>query len=230
MNELRTILRNTRVKSLLCAIVCEGTGAAGSGTVTSVGAPAFHTVSNPTTTPTFSLDTQSANLVLAGPASGAAAAPAYRALVKDDISGVAPSTALTFIGAGAAVTMTNQPNSEEYLLANSARQVIKFDASKYTTVLISFNVFVGSASANTPRAYLKYKTSYSSGDAIGTWTTVGSGGGGEIISLTTAGCVVTTAITLDSTMKGNNFWTIATNGGDATADPQAGSVVAMFML
>lgn len=34
MNELRTILRNTRVKSALCAIVCDSTGGSGSGDVT----------------------------------------------------------------------------------------------------------------------------------------------------------------------------------------------------
>ncbi|MDD4984476.1 MAG: hypothetical protein PHQ43_01605, partial [Dehalococcoidales bacterium] len=66
-------------------------GETGLGTVTSVGlsAPAEFTVSgSPVTTSgtlTFSKANQNANLVYAGPSSGAAAAPAFRALVDNDI-------------------------------------------------------------------------------------------------------------------------------------------------
>lgn len=60
--------------------------AGGSGTVKSVGdlSPLF-TTANPTTTPTFTAINQNANLVYAGPSTGAAAAPTFRALVSDDI-------------------------------------------------------------------------------------------------------------------------------------------------
>lgn len=65
----------------------------GSGSVTNVSATATPTsifdisVTNPTTTPAIalSMDNQSANQVLAGPSSGGAAAPAFRALVSDDL-------------------------------------------------------------------------------------------------------------------------------------------------
>ena len=64
----------------------------GSGTVTDVSSgnlsPLFNvTVTNPTTTPAFSFAqiNQNANLVFAGPATGAAAAPTFRALVAADI-------------------------------------------------------------------------------------------------------------------------------------------------
>ncbi|HEY8744620.1 MAG TPA: hypothetical protein VIU62_16115 [Chloroflexota bacterium] len=66
-------------------------GGGGSGTVTSVGLslPAdFSVTGSPVTgsgTLTATRTTQSPNLVLAGPASGAAAAPAYRALVGADL-------------------------------------------------------------------------------------------------------------------------------------------------
>ncbi|MDD5005099.1 MAG: polymorphic toxin-type HINT domain-containing protein [Candidatus Omnitrophica bacterium] len=65
--------------------------ASGTGTVTSVGlsAPTEFTVSgSPVTTSgtlTFTKNTQTANYVYAGPASGAAAQPTFRALVDDDI-------------------------------------------------------------------------------------------------------------------------------------------------
>lgn len=65
---------------------------AGTGTVTSFSSgnlsPLFTTgVATATTTPalTFSLSTQSANLVFAGPTNGAAAAPTFRSLVAADI-------------------------------------------------------------------------------------------------------------------------------------------------
>ena len=74
-----------------------------SGTVTSVGlaAPSQFTVSgSPVTTSgtlAFAWNTQTANTVLAGPATGAAAAPTFRALVAADIT-------------GAALTSTNDTN------------------------------------------------------------------------------------------------------------------------
>ena len=75
-------------------VSCTSTTCTFSGTGTGIGSiawslPSFLTAS-PTTlsasgTQTFSLATQSANLVFAGPASGSAAAPTFRALVASDI-------------------------------------------------------------------------------------------------------------------------------------------------
>lgn len=88
------------------AFLSASTGA-GSGTVTSVGlsAPAIFTVSgSPVTTTgtlTFALATQTANRVWAGPTSGSAAAPTFRALVANDLPTVPPSkggTGLTGVG------------------------------------------------------------------------------------------------------------------------------------
>ena len=216
----------TRSGNKLTVTITSGGGA---GTVTSVGAPAFHTVANPTTTPTFTLATQTANTVQAGPASGAAAQPTFRALVADDLAvGIVyalPMSAMT----GASI-LTNQPNTEEYLLATSTRLIHKFDATAFNFVRLAFNVIVGSASANTPRAYIKFKTSYSSGDAVGTFTTVGSGTGTEIISLTSVAALTTDWIAMPAAAQADVFWCVATNGGDATADPQHGAVSIQFKV
>lgn len=58
-----------------------------SGTVTSFSATpsGIFDVANPTTTPALSLDNQNANIVLAGPATGAATTPSFRALVNADL-------------------------------------------------------------------------------------------------------------------------------------------------
>ena len=61
------------------------TGPTGSGTVTAVSGTSPISVATGTTTPVVSLANQSANLVLGGPASGSAAAPAFRSLVALDI-------------------------------------------------------------------------------------------------------------------------------------------------
>lgn len=64
-------------------------GSLGGGTVTSVSAGANATavldITNASTTPTISFDTQSSNLVFSGPDSGGDAAPTFRALVTADI-------------------------------------------------------------------------------------------------------------------------------------------------
>lgn len=82
---LLTTLQQTRIKSVVCAVVCTG-GSGGSGTVTSVtGVTGIISVATATTTPTLSFDTQAANLVFAGPTTGVAATPTFRALVAGDI-------------------------------------------------------------------------------------------------------------------------------------------------
>lgn len=66
--------------------VTPASASGGSGTVTSVaGFSPLFTISNPTTTPTPVAINQNANLVYAGPATGAAAAPTFRALVAADM-------------------------------------------------------------------------------------------------------------------------------------------------
>jgi len=89
----------------------------GSGTVTSFSAgnlsPLFTgSVANATTTPalTFSLSAQSANRIFAGPTTGSAAAPTFRALVAADI----PDLSATYAGASHAHTfasLTSKPTT-----------------------------------------------------------------------------------------------------------------------
>lgn len=90
-------------------------GGGGSGTVTSVGlsAPSQFTVSgSPVTTSGtlgFAWNNQVANRVLAGPTTGADAAPTFRALVVDDIPGLPPDQIRNFtperlLGWGGVVT------------------------------------------------------------------------------------------------------------------------------
>ena len=63
----------------------------GGGSVSSVSGPSQFTWATSTTTPAATWNTQSANTVMAGPTSGGAAAPDFRALVAADIPGLAAS-------------------------------------------------------------------------------------------------------------------------------------------
>ena len=83
----------------------------GSGGVSSVGLSAtpssvFNVSGSPVTssgTLALSMDNQSANVVLAGPTTGAAAAPAFRALVAADIPAASLTSAHLFVGNGSNV-------------------------------------------------------------------------------------------------------------------------------
>ncbi len=101
-------------------ITINSTGGGGSGTVTSVGLalPSIFTVTNsPVTTTgtlTGTLNTQTANTVFAGPTTGAAATPTFRALVSADLpSGTGTVTSVSVVSAnglsGTVATATTTP-------------------------------------------------------------------------------------------------------------------------
>ncbi len=113
-------------------------GGGGSGTVTSVGLslPAIFSVSGSpiTTSGTLigSLATQTANTVFAGPTSGVAAAPTFRALVAADIPSSAAGDFFKDGGnsfAGAATLGTNDDNSLSFETNNVTRATISSGAS-----------------------------------------------------------------------------------------------------
>jgi len=95
---------------------CTGCTAGGGGTVTSVGfsdastTPIYSISGSPVTTSgtlTQTLSTQSANTVFAGPSSGSAAQPAFRALVAADVPTLNQNTTGNAATATSATTATN---------------------------------------------------------------------------------------------------------------------------
>ncbi len=108
------------------------TGPTGPGTVTSIGlvmpTAVFDVAGSPITTNgdiTVTFDTQSANLVFAGPASGSPAAPTFRSLVVADLPGVSdvyfvsifngmlPTTRITLSG-GVVTSATHEAACETF--------------------------------------------------------------------------------------------------------------------
>lgn len=113
---------------------------AGSGTVTSVGLslPAIFSVSgSPVTTSgtlSASLANQSANRVFAGPTSGGAATPAFRALVADDIPSItlakiSDAGAIAYSNASAYVTSPTNSGSDGQVVSKTGNQTKWITAS-----------------------------------------------------------------------------------------------------
>jgi len=129
----------------------------GSGTVTSVGLAldsGLYTVSgSPVTgagTLTGTLNTQSANLVYAGPTSGGATKPSFRALVSADLpgGGAAPGgwANVAFGASGTYFTQTMYPSTVTFSLA--AGQRLEILAEVYTSGVNSSQVLVSSDGTN----------------------------------------------------------------------------------
>src|SRR5262252_1782903 len=128
--QMPTVWDLTTSKYMYCSatntwsVIGPGGGGGGGGTVTSFGTsgtttPLFSvSVTNPTSTPVlvFSVPTQNANTVYAGPTTGAAALPTFRTLVSADIpvinlasatnGGVTGNLAVTHLNSGNAASAT----------------------------------------------------------------------------------------------------------------------------
>jgi hypothetical protein len=150
----------------------DGTWAvAGSGTVTSVGlaAPAIFTVTgSPVTTSgtlTFTLNTQSANLVWAGPTTGAAAAPTFRALVAADLpnNGANPTATASDTAVNGSATTWMRSDAAPAIQKASSSQfgVVEVDGTTITASggVISAVTGVGAGAINLTRVQLHANTS-----------------------------------------------------------------------
>jgi len=118
--------------NLLNAAVAGG-GGGGSGTVTAVSGPSIVTWANPTTTPTGTLNTQTSNTFLAGPTSGSAAAPTFRALGNADFN-----VTLTPTFSGSNLTHIQATNTEGLL---SVTPVIITNSTTNLTLSFGTNLY-----------------------------------------------------------------------------------------
>lgn len=119
-----------------------GGGGGGSGTVTSVGlfdnsiTPIYSITGSPVTTAgtlTFTLNTELANIVFAGPSSGGAAQPSFRSLVLADLPSQTQNAITALTGDGTA----SGPGSAAFTLATVNSNVSSFGSS---TSIPSFTV------------------------------------------------------------------------------------------
>ena len=123
----------------------------------------------------------------------------------------------------AAVALTNQANAEQFL-TNGSHVIRKADLTSYTQVRLLVRVTTGSASANNPRIYLEYFTSFST--TVSNYLAIGASA--VNCSLTAAGLIDSGWINLVAGAKADVFLAVLQNGGNASADPALSWVAAQF--
>lgn len=122
------------------------------------------------------------------------------------------------------VTMTNQAVAEQFL-GNSDRNITKIDLTGFTQVRLLTRVLTLSASVNSPRLRLRYRSGAFS-NAIANFSQIGDSD--VVTSLSATGLIDSGWINLVAGAKADVFITVAQIGGDATADPAVGMVAAHF--
>lgn len=196
--------------------------AAGVGTVTSVGLalPNLFTVTgSPVTssgTLTATLATQSANRIFAGPSTGSAAAPTFRALVAADIPDLS-ATYLTPAGAQAVSNKTGNisqwTNDSGYLtsasIGTNITQVGTLTVGTWNATVIA-GQYGGTGVANTGKT-ITLGGSFTTSGAFTTTLTVT---GNTNVTLPTSGTLVTSAVTTLSSLA--SIGTISTGVWEGT--------------
>jgi hypothetical protein len=144
--------------------------------------------------------------------------------VTSATAGPAPQLALAVHNnAAAAIALTNQANALQFLAA-SDRHVLRADLSGYAEARLVVRVTTGSASQNTPRLMVRYRTVFSTtpADYLLLATTEVS------CSLTSTGVVSSAWLPLVAGAKADVFLAVLQDGGDGVADPAVGAVTVQF--
>jgi hypothetical protein len=152
---------------------------------------------------------------------GAANAAAQRTAVG--LSSVAGKFALCLYGDANVLTLTNQASTEQFL-GNNNRHVLGVDLTDMGEVRLCVRVTTGSASVNSPRLRLRYRTSFST--AVADYADIGTS---EVsASLASTGFIKGSWIALDASAKADVFLCATQIGGDATASPGVCHIFAEF--
>lgn len=128
--------------------------------------------------------------------------------------------------ASANMTLTNSPLAERFALNQPNRMIKLVPIAGHTQVRLVGNQVTTSASANTPRLRLVYKTG-SFSTAIGNYASLAASGDVDI-PLTGTGFRDSGWIELASGATGDIFVGLTELGGDGVADPALGYVNVYF--
>jgi hypothetical protein len=130
-------------------------------------------------------------------------------------------------GATANITLTNQVATGQFL-ANSNRNITRYDLTGYTEARLIARVITGSASANSPRVRVMYDlVSGGFSTAIGNFTNIANAG--EVAcSMTTAGVIDSGWVAISATAQADSYLAVTQIGGDGVADPALGPITLFF--
>lgn len=124
--------------------------------------------------------------------------------------------------ATANITLTNQPNSEQFL-SNSSRNVRLVDFTGYDSVKISFRTITGSASVNSPRIKLEYATSF--GSVLSDYTEIGASSTEVSAAISTTNDLTDSGwIALTAAAKAEIYIALMQDGGDGVEDPAIATI------
>lgn len=127
------------------------------------------------------------------------------------------TSVITMNAGGSSFTWTDMPQADTQLNGSTSSRV-PYDATHYRSFRWTLKVQGASASANTPKCYVKYSVDDS------TFTTID----GTDISLASNVTVRTAWITLPTAAQADVYWRIFCSGGDGAADPAFGTLTLQF--
>lgn len=119
------------------------------------------------------------------------------------------------------ITLTSQASGHDWL--GSSRTQLQVDLTGYSQIRFVVRVMTGSASANTPIVYLRYRTTFSA--TAGDFTD-SPGTSAVQCSMTSTGAIDTGWIDLASGAKADIHLGCFVSGGDGSASPALGKVTA----
>lgn len=122
------------------------------------------------------------------------------------------------------VTLTSQSSTTQFF-SNNNRNITRGDLTLYTQARLVARVQTGSASANSPRLILRYRSGAFS-TTVGDYSDIGTS---EVAcSLTSTGVIDSGWIDLASGAKADVLITMVQTGGNGSASPVLGTVIAYF--
>jgi len=125
--------------------------------------------------------------------------------------------------AASGVTLTNHAETGEFF-ANSNRNVFRIDLTGYDRVRISCRVTTASASVNSPRLRVRYRTAFST--TLSNYSDIGTS---EVAaSLSSTGHASSSKISLAAGAKADVWVTVEQIGGDGAEDPVVAAVAVEF--
>lgn len=130
---------------------------------------------------------------------------------------------ITFLDGGATTSLTNQAQAETFAIAN--RSITRADLTNYTQARMIARITTDSNSANSPKIYVEYFTSFSTTQSD--YLTLGTSAV-ECSLFTGATFCTSSWIDLAAGAKADVFLTLLGSGGDGAADPVLGMVSVQF--
>lgn len=120
-----------------------------------------------------------------------------------------------------AVTLTNQTSAEAFFNSNSA-YTMRWDLTEFEQIRLNFILFAGSASANTPRLRLRYRSTWSG--TVSDYADIGTSEVSASLAGSSGDVKTSGWVDLATAAKDDVYVALTQIGGDGAADPTMFSI------